>query len=244
MLDLTAIFIDDGGVMNDNVLRAPEWQRLVGEYFAPRLGGSTHAWRKANRTVFAQLESILIVGHGQQDYISWFDSYQVQWLKKMAALVGVHVPSGNDECLKMVWDSVDYITRRVKSTFPGAIEVIKLLHTNGFALFTASGEHSRELDGYLKCMGIHHCFNTAYGADIINCGKYSIEFYRRIFKHSHIITSEALVVDDKPEYLAWAAAFGVKTCLVSANPSPDTKTDIVIPELAELPDALDKHHVD
>lgn len=34
------IFVDDGGVMNDNRLRAPQWRRLLGEFFPPRLGGS------------------------------------------------------------------------------------------------------------------------------------------------------------------------------------------------------------
>ena len=34
-----AIFLDDGGVLNDNARRGPQWQRLVGEFFAPRLGG-------------------------------------------------------------------------------------------------------------------------------------------------------------------------------------------------------------
>ena len=33
------IFLDDGGVMNDNNTRALQWQRLVSEFFAPLLGG-------------------------------------------------------------------------------------------------------------------------------------------------------------------------------------------------------------
>ncbi len=36
MPDLPVLFIDDGGLLNDNALRAPEWQRLIGEYFPPR----------------------------------------------------------------------------------------------------------------------------------------------------------------------------------------------------------------
>ena len=30
------VFLDDGGVINDNSLRAPQWRRLVGEFFVPR----------------------------------------------------------------------------------------------------------------------------------------------------------------------------------------------------------------
>jgi FMN phosphatase YigB (HAD superfamily) len=243
MREVTSIFIDDGGVMNDNTLRAPEWRRLVGEYFSPRLGGDKHAWSEANRVVFERILPVLEVGHQAQDYVPWYDSYQVIWLREMAAYVGVRAPLDDDECLKMVWDSVDYITQHVHSAFPGATESIKLLHAAGFTLFTSSGEHSRELDGHLKCMGVRDYFKILYGSDLINCGKYSIEFFKRIFKHSGVIPGEALVVDDKPEYLAWAAGLGAMTCLVSANPTSDTKVHIVVPRMADLPAALDSHHV-
>lgn len=49
------IFLDDGGVINDNSLRAPQWQMLVGEFFAPRLGGSQPAWAEANRAIFGDV---------------------------------------------------------------------------------------------------------------------------------------------------------------------------------------------
>ncbi len=39
MPEITALFIDDGGVLNDNALRGPQWQRLVAEFFVPALGG-------------------------------------------------------------------------------------------------------------------------------------------------------------------------------------------------------------
>ncbi len=48
---VTTIFLDDGGVMNDNTLRGPEWQRHVGEYLSPRLGGSLQAWGNANLVI-------------------------------------------------------------------------------------------------------------------------------------------------------------------------------------------------
>ena len=45
------LFIDDGGVMNDNARRAPQFARLVGKYMPPRLGGSPEAWAAANTEV-------------------------------------------------------------------------------------------------------------------------------------------------------------------------------------------------
>ena len=243
MREVTSIFIDDGGVMNDNTFRTPEWRRLVGEYFAPRLGGDKSAWSEANRVVFERILPMLEVGHQAQDYVPWYDSYQVIWLREMAAYVGVPAPADDDDCLEMVWLASDYITQRVRSAYPSAAEAIKILHKKGFKLYTASGQHSRELEGYMKGMGIRQFFETLYGSDLINHGKYSIEYYRRMFEHAGIDSNHVLVVDDKLQYLAWAARLGAITCLVSANPTPDTKADIVIPRLADLPAALDSHHV-
>ena len=45
---IRAVFLDDGGVLNDNDCRAPEWRRLLGEYFAPRFGGTPQAWGEAD----------------------------------------------------------------------------------------------------------------------------------------------------------------------------------------------------
>jgi hypothetical protein len=36
---LRVAFLDDGGVLNDNGRRGPEYRRLLGEYMPPRLGG-------------------------------------------------------------------------------------------------------------------------------------------------------------------------------------------------------------
>lgn len=49
MVAKPVILLDDGGVMNDNRLRGEQWQRLVGEFFAPQLGGESAAWAEANR---------------------------------------------------------------------------------------------------------------------------------------------------------------------------------------------------
>ena len=45
------LFVDDSGVLNDNRLRGPQWDRLVGEFFPPLLGGRPEAWPEANRVV-------------------------------------------------------------------------------------------------------------------------------------------------------------------------------------------------
>jgi putative hydrolase of the HAD superfamily len=110
----------------------------------------------------------------------------------------------------------------------------------GFKLFTASNEDSRELNGYLRGMGVRQYFDTLYGSDLVNRGKYSAEYYRRVFADSGVDPKHALVVDDNPNCLAWARSLGAATCLVNATPPQNVQTDFVVSSLAELPSAIDK----
>jgi FMN phosphatase YigB (HAD superfamily) len=68
----------------------------------------------------------------------------------------------------------------------------------------------------------------------VNEGKYSVEYYRRIFDHAGIAPGRALVVDDKLRHLAWASDLGAKTCLVGP-PRHDAHVDFAVPMLADLP---------
>jgi hypothetical protein len=89
---ITTLFIDDGGVMNDNAKRAPEWRRLVAEFFVPILGGNREMWEEANRVVIDNLlQQVLTPGPGGQDCVAWYDAYQVRWLREMAPLSGLRL---------------------------------------------------------------------------------------------------------------------------------------------------------
>lgn len=60
-----AIFLDSGGVINDNKLRAPQWVRYLGEFFPTTiLGGTAEIWGQANQqsfgTFFARWEEYMI----------------------------------------------------------------------------------------------------------------------------------------------------------------------------------------
>ena len=96
---ISAIFLDDGGVLNDNSLRAPQWERLVAAYLAPRLGGDTQTWAQANKVVFEPAFSEMLQHFRERpdaDYIAYWDQYQVNWLLAMCDYVGVHLPTTTD----------------------------------------------------------------------------------------------------------------------------------------------------
>lgn len=233
----SVIFLDDGGVMNDNHRRGPQWQRLVGEFFPPVLGGTPAAWREANRRVITELltpedwESRL---QAATDYAAFDRAYHLDWLRGMCALVGVPAPP-EEECLELARRANASIPRQVRADFPGAVDAIRRLHARGHALHTASGESSSDLDGYLTGMGVRPCFGHLYGPDLVGVFKNGPEYYERIFVDACVHPSDALVVDDSPAAVRWALEAGARAVLVSAAPHPDLATVPRIARLADLP---------
>ena len=124
------IFLDDGGVLNDNRARGLQWQRLVGEYFVPLLGGSAESWSRANRVVANRLfepDAWRKRIQAAADYRSFDRAYQVEWLRGMCVLVGIETPP-EEECLRLAHHAAAFITRRVHAAFPGVVDTIRTLH--------------------------------------------------------------------------------------------------------------------
>jgi HAD superfamily hydrolase (TIGR01509 family) len=234
------VFLDDGGVMNDNERRAPQWRQLVGEYFAPRLGGAPAAWAEANYTMTTSLfaaDAWLARLAAAPSYAAFRRAYWLDWLGEMCALVGVPAPS-EAECLALAQAAEGWIIGRVQSAFPGAAVAIRALYEGGYALHTASGESSSELAGYLVGMGVRECFGRLYGPDLLDCFKTGPDYYARLLADAGVAPANALVVDDSPQALAWAAKAGARTVLVGgAAPTRDGQTE-QIDSLAKLPALL------
>ncbi len=233
------ILLDNGGVMNDNQLCGEQWPPLVGEFFAPRLGGTVSAWADANRMVIQHIlerANWLRRTQTSSDYASFQRRYWLDWLGGMAQLVGVSLPS-DEECIQLSRQAEDYVTLRVRSAFPGVVEAIQYLHAQGYSLHTASGEASIHLAPCLEVMGVRHCFGQLYGADLLNTFKEGPEYYRQLFADLQVVPADTLVVDDRPDALAWARSFGARTVLVGPSAGVSSGT-MCISSLAELPALL------
>jgi HAD superfamily hydrolase (TIGR01509 family) len=222
------LFVDDGGVMNDNRLRGPQWQQLVGEYLSPRLGGRPEQWAQANASAEA---ADLWTGTGFQRrphvrFATLYREYQLAWMRVMCEHVGIPVPP-DDEALKLEREASDYVTARVRSAIPGAAEAIRALHDAGFTLHTASGEISSELHNYLTGMGVRDCFGHLFGSDIVDVWKGSAEYYRRVFAHAGVDPGEVLIVDDNAAPCSWAADAGARSVRITSDADgPDTAASL------------------
>ena len=220
-----AIFLDDGGVMNDNALRQLEWQRLIGAFLGPRLGGDPRRWGEANRAVFGPiwhqyLDEAERAGDAFDGAAFWARQHPV-WLREMCARVGVAAPPKDADCLALALETYTYVARHARASYPGAIEAIGSLQRAGYALHTASGTTSMELDGYLSGMGVRPFFGARlYGPDLVGVAKEHSEFYMRLFEDAGVAPARALVIDDSPRQLERAARTGASVLLVAGDDVP------------------------
>jgi hypothetical protein len=162
------ILLDDGGVLNDNSVRASQWQRLVGEFFVPIFGGTPAAWAEANRLVAERLFepaawSALL--DSAPDCASFERRYYCTWLGDMCQIIGLPRPP-EEQCVELGAAAEAFVAPRVHSAFPGAVEAIRALQAAGFELHTASGTSSTMLAMYLGRMDIRDCFGRLYGPDL------------------------------------------------------------------------------
>jgi len=236
----TVLFIDDGGVMNDNAVRGPQWRRFVGEFLAPLLGGSPAAWGEANRVVATRLWAAhqrMRESRPDADYLAWLETYRVAWTREMCEQVGVAVPSA-EECARLAVEARDYVTVRVRAALPGVIDAVRLLHRQGHALHAASGEESGDLHGYLTGMGVRDYFGQLYGPDLINMPKAGPAYYERAFAFAGVAPADAVVVDDSALAISWATAVGARTVLVDGDGVHDGAAGLRVTGLSQLPAVL------
>lgn len=235
------LFIDDGGVISDNIRRAAQWRPLVAEYFAPLLGGSPEAWMLANHEVITGIlaaDAWAARLKSSRDYESFEREYFLYWLTEMCERVGVPSPP-EEESIDLSRKATTWIIRQVRADFPGAAAAIRLLSDKGYRLCTASGEPSYDLEIYLGGMGVRSCFDRLYGPDLIGTFKAGPEFYERLLSDAGVSARDALVVDDNQVALDWASELGMRTVQVTSTPGASGNGRAqAVGSLAELPSLL------
>jgi HAD superfamily hydrolase (TIGR01509 family) len=209
---LRVVFIDDGGVLNDNERRAPQFRRLLGEYLTPRLGGTPDAWANANVSVFerswarylAQLERA-----GDSPGVeAWIRADRRVWMLEMCEELGLPAPPDPE---KYAIATATWVSERVRADIPGAIETVRWLGDAGLTLNTASGGLSWEIEPYLRGMGIGDRFDHLYGPDLVDRWKNGPHFYAAVLAHSGARPEESVVVEDSEAMRAAAGSLGLRT---------------------------------
>jgi HAD superfamily hydrolase (TIGR01509 family) len=150
------------------------------------------------------------------DYATFVRLDRLAWLRSMCDFLRIPEPP-EASCLELAEHAAAYVRPRIRAAIPGAVEAIQHLHEMGYKLHTASAESSHELADYLGPMGVRTCFGRLYGPDLVGTLKTGPEYYARVFADAGVAPEQALVVDDRPDAIAWAMGIGARGVLISSQ---------------------------
>ncbi|KAF9317477.1 hypothetical protein BG003_000739 [Podila horticola] len=148
----TAIFLDSGGVINDNKRRAPQWLHHLGEFFpTTRLGGTAEVWSNANRQVvkpffsrwheYMQQATDEASSNNKNDgespnvAVIFERIHLTEWMKQMCSSAAESLPElkellpglSDQELFVLAKQAYQYTLQRVRADFPGAVDAIRKL---------------------------------------------------------------------------------------------------------------------
>jgi HAD superfamily hydrolase (TIGR01509 family) len=233
------IFFDDGGVLNNNTIRAPQWKAFCGEFFHSKFGGDPEVWGEANQKTMMELEI-----HGidpkkfNNDYLTYYSKFKSEWLTKMFEKAGRSVPPKKEH--ERIFDTtVEYVWPKIQSAIPGIIETIKMLYSKGFVLYTSTALVSREIKLVLEGMSIKHLFNGFYGPDLINIHKINPNFFDAIFKDIKLEPQKAIVIEDQPRFIENALNTGANVIQACITGEFQPKYPFYVEHMHQLPKIIE-----
>jgi FMN phosphatase YigB (HAD superfamily) len=217
---IDTLFVDKGGVLIDNAEDlGPQWRRLIGEFLAPRLGGSAQAWGQANIPAFErQIERwrAAMARSGPADIRGFFAKDARLWFLDMCEAMGRRPRPPDHEAERLAAETVSYVKARLEIRTPQrALESLRALRRRGVVLHVASGDAHEDLVAFLEQIGARDLFDRVYGSDIVNTWKFGPEYYRAILSDSGVDPTRAAVVDDSPKALSWANECALRGFLVA-----------------------------
>src|SRR6202022_4032982 len=110
---------------------------------------------------------------------------------------------------------VRYVTAgAAAAAFPDAVAGVRTLASRVPRLFTATSQDARQIDGYLRAMGIRDAFERTYGGDLVDRFKVNADFFTAIMTDATVAPDRSAMVDDNPTYLNWAREAGMRTYLL------------------------------
>ncbi len=232
-----AVFFDDGGVMNDNRIRGVQYQKLVGEYFTLKFGGEPYLWAEGNLNFVEEIMreyNEAICDNRDIDYKTYHADFVKRWIEEMFDYVGVKLPA-KSEYKQIYREAIEYITPNIRSSFPGVVDAIKKLKRFGFKLYTASGEDSLELKGYLQGMRVKDLFENFYGPDLINTHKTNDNFFKRVLDDVWFETDRTIIIEDNPKFLECALNSGANVVQACLTGEFEPSYQYYIKDMNELP---------
>ena len=134
------------------------------------------------------------------------------------------------------------ISQTTVAAISGVGNALKQLRTQGFRLGIATNDAQRNALSQMKVLGFDSYFDIVLGADSGHGAKPGPGMIEAFIAHIGLQPSQILMVGDSLHDLEAGKAANVMTCGVETGPAPraelETKADIVLTSVAELPDWL------
>ena len=238
---VSSIYVDDGGVIQDNTERGRQWDIYLPQYLVQRFGGDHSSWAAANTEMLKRFMPKIVSGQGpnqEQSFTARRRRVRIEWTRALLEHAGFAPPDSDDECYQIQVDYTEYVTKRVRAAAPGAVSALRRLASAGYQLRTASGTESDHLQMILASLGIEELFLKTYGPDLIETDKSSPHFYKRIIEDSGVEAASALFLDDTESAVSRIVETGATACLIADTPPDTTRASLVLPGLERLPSAL------
>jgi len=214
----TAVFLDAAGVLLDTAVMPEQWHRAIGEYLAPRIGGTAEQWAAANVAAFelwaARVTEAARRAGPRKGSRDAHLAARTQWLSDMCEHAGVPLP---DEVEALAEETSRVCGERVRAPLGDAVEAVRALRAAGYTLYTSSGQPSWEIRSYLRALGIEDLFERTYGCDLVDRWKSGPHYYRAMCEDAGIDPRRAVTVDDKSVVLDWAKKAGMRTFLLGGQ---------------------------
>jgi HAD superfamily hydrolase (TIGR01509 family) len=213
---IETLFIDKGGVLIDNTTLSAQWRQRIGEFLAPRLGGTPAEWGSSNIRAFERQWARFQAAQserGPADIRAFFANDARLWLLDMCDGVGIPRPS-NEIADVLAAETIAYVKANLDIPVPHALEMLRALRGRGVVLHVASADSHDDLVELLERIGARDLFDRIYGSDLVKAWKFGPEYYRAVLADSGADPDRAAVVDDSPEALSWARECGLRGFLV------------------------------
>lgn len=228
----TALFLDMYGVLMDPAKPAAQWRRLVGELWAPRLGGEPEAWGIANAYAAERMWARYRDPGGTPR--ETHPRLRRLWFREMCERVGVPTPR---DAAEKAEETMEWVSQRLDASFPNTAATVRALKGAGLRLFTSAAPPSQDVRAFLRSLAVEELFDETYGSDIVDRWKTNSGFYRKILEHSGVAGADAVTVDDQEKCLDWARRAGFARTFLLA-PAGTASAHETIASLAELPARL------
>ena len=236
MICATHLFLDFDDTLTPMQEHRQRYIVTMARLLSNRYGGQVDTWEQAVRSA---LEASIrryterFVGPSTEGFREWLKEEQRRQAWDVCVKAGI--PAALEFDLKEQGIALQHLALRMCSTpYPGTAEALQALTGRGMRIHMASAWDAGYLSAALEGMGLAEYVCYRFGPDLVDCAKEGPEFYRRAFHACGIEPEDAIVVDDQPTCLDWAAAVGAHPVQARFNGQPQM-LEAAVERMDELP---------